>query len=119
VVKEFEKILLAEAENFHCDILVYLFMPDHCHILLEGKDEQSNVLKVINLFKQKTGFWLSKNRPQVYWQKDYWDHILRKEEDINTQVWYILGNPVRKELVTNLKEYLFKRSTVYNFNEWE
>ncbi|MDZ7623878.1 MAG: hypothetical protein U5J96_05445 [Ignavibacteriaceae bacterium] len=71
------------------------------------------------MFKKKTGFWLYKNKPDYKWQKDYYDHILRKEEDLETLIKYILNNPVRIGLVENWKLYKFKGSTVYNLDEWE
>jgi hypothetical protein len=37
-------------------------------------------------FKQRSGYWLSQNEIQEKWQKDFYDHILRKDEDIIRQV---------------------------------
>jgi len=48
----------------------------------------------------------------------FYDHILRKDEDIPKQINYILQNPVRKGLVKNWKDYPYKGSTLYNLNEW-
>jgi len=81
---------------------VYVYMPDHLHLILEGSDEKSNLLKAIYFFKQKTGFWLSKNMRQFCWQKDFYDHIHRKDEDLKKQIRYILDNPVRAGLVDHI-----------------
>jgi hypothetical protein len=43
---------------------------------------------------------------------------LRKEEDIKKHVMYILNNPVRKGIVENWKNYPYKGSTKFDFNEW-
>ena len=51
-----------------------------------------------------------KNRPEMGWQKDFYDHIMRTQEDIVAQVKYILDNPVRKGLVVNWEDYPFKGS---------
>jgi putative transposase len=93
---------------------LYLFMPNHCHILIEGKNEGSNLWKCIVYFKQKSGYWLSQNGYSERWQKDFYDHILRKEDDVKKQTLYILKNPVRKGIIDNWKDYHFKGST---FNE--
>lgn len=93
-------------------------MPDHAHVLLQGTDEDSDLWKCIVDFKQRTGFWLSQNKYSEEWQKDFYDHILRKEEDVVKHVRYILNNPVRKRIVENWKDYPFKGSTIYNFDEW-
>ena len=144
IFKEFEKILFDEidyssrirnkknvtspfmGEQTECDhegcgyeIPVYLFMPDHIHLIIQGKNEKSDVIEVINMFKQRTGFWFYQNSKNIRWQKDYYDHIIRNEKDIGNQVNYILYNPVRKGLVNYWKEYKYKGSTVHNFDEWE
>jgi REP element-mobilizing transposase RayT len=93
-------------------------MPDHVHFLLQGKTEFSSSLQVMYKFAQKTGFLLSKRFPQFKWQKDFYDHILRKENDLKRMIEYILLNPVRKEIVKDWREYPFKGSTIYNFDEW-
>ncbi len=119
VFYEFENILLKELKTKECDAYIYLFMPDHFHFILTGKNSNSNIKKCIDSFKQKSGFWLFKNLPQFKWQKDYYDHILRSNEDLITQIRYILNNPVRAGLVDYWKKYELKGSTIYNLNEWE
>lgn len=87
----------------------YCFMPDHVHFLLEG-DEGSNLIAMVKKFKQLTGYYYKKETGKGLWQKSYYDHILRKEEDIVQVVRYILENPVRKGLVRQAEEYPFSGS---------
>ncbi len=61
-------------------------------------------------YKQKTGFWLSVNKPGMKWQKDFYDHVIRTKEDMVTQVRYIQDNPVKKSLVSFWEDYPFKGS---------
>jgi REP element-mobilizing transposase RayT len=53
---------------------------------------------------------MSKNKPEIRWQKDFYDHVIRTNEDIAAQVRYILDNPVRKGLASSWEEYPFKGS---------
>jgi putative transposase len=115
----FERILLDQLIRYSCVALVYLFMPNHVHIILQGKNEKSNVLNAVRMFKQKTGYWLSQNKINAKWQKDFYDHILRDEKDFENQVYYVLNNPMRAGLVSYWKEYLFKGSSLYDLSEWE
>ena len=39
-----------------CAFPVYCFMPDHLHILAEGRDQGSDLKKFISVFKQRTSF---------------------------------------------------------------
>jgi REP element-mobilizing transposase RayT len=116
---QFESVLLKELVECNCSAYVYLFMPDHAHLVISGNDDHADIKKCLDRFKKKTGFWLSVNQPNYQWQKDYYDHILRKEEDLESLIKYILNNPVRIGLVENWKLYKFKGSTVYNLDEWE
>ncbi|MBI4548223.1 MAG: transposase [Ignavibacteriae bacterium] len=119
IVNEFVRILADVRKQYGCEIIVYLFMSDHCHIILQGMHGHAKPLDAIKAFKQKTGFWLARNFPHVRWQKDFYDHILRKDEDIRKHIQYVLQNPVRKGIVDDWKKYEFKGSTVYNFAEWD
>jgi putative transposase len=118
IVLPCSEILFAEARQWGCEVLAYVFMPDHCHILLQGKSERTDTLKAAESFKQKSGFWFSKYYHRVEWQKSFFDHILRTDEDTDKHMRYILENPVRKEIVKDWKEYPWKGSSVYDLNEW-
>lgn len=99
-------------------------MPDHCHLLLSGKSDTADAMNAVIAFpqdpsdKQRTGYWLSKKFRDVRWQKDFYDHVLRDPDEVEVQVKYILANPVRKHIVEDWKDYEFKGSTVYDFEEW-
>ena len=113
-----EDFLLSSLSKFGVAAHVYLFMPDHCHMLLEGKDLSADIRQCVIDFKQTSGYWFSKTDMTAQWQKDFYDHILRKDEEIEKHVRYILANPERKKLVANWKEYPYKGSTLYDFKQW-
>lgn len=119
IFQVFESLLIKELINHQCQAYVYLYMPDHVHLLLAGKEQYSDIKRCVDSFKQKSGYWLYKNLSEFKWQKDYYDHILRKEEEIKTQIDYILNNPIRAGLVEEWRNYKFKGSTVYSLDEWE
>lgn len=93
-------------------------MPDHCHLLVKGNNENSDVKSFIDRFKQKSGFWLAQNKPEFKWQKDYYDHILRDNEDLKNHLLYILNNPIREKLVDNRKDYNYKGSSCFDLDKW-
>ncbi len=119
IFKVFEKELLDALIENNCSAYVYLFMPDHLHLIIKGEHVNSNIKKAVESFKQKTGYWLNQNLLNIKWQKDYYDHIIRNEKDVQNQIRYILNNPVRADIIRNWKEYNFKGSTIFNLNEWE
>ena len=110
VINVFTDILGHVVVKNKCVIPVYCFMPDHQHMIITGTHEDTDLLKIVTEYKQKTGFWLSKNRIGIRWQKGFYDHIIKKNEDLSTQVRYILDNPVRKGIVSSWQEYSHKGS---------
>jgi len=86
------------------EVLAYCFMPDHLHLLLEAK-EGSTLIRFMKAFKQMSAYRYRRTFNQPLWQKEYYDHVLRKEEDVGTVAQYILQNPVRAGLVKSFQEY--------------
>ena len=95
-------------------------MPDHLHLLLEGETRDSDIKKLIAVFKQASGYQYGQNADQYFstaekpklWQPSFYDHVLRKEEALEEGTRYVLNNPVRKGLVKHYKEYEFSGSFV-------
>jgi len=117
VVFVFVALLTKSVKKYGCIVPVYCFMPDHIHLLVSGQSESSDAWAAVVLFKQETGFWLGKHRPEIRWQKDFFDHIIRREEDLGAQVRYIAGNPVRKGLVRDWREYPFTGAVGVDLND--
>jgi REP element-mobilizing transposase RayT len=92
----------------NCIVPVYCFMPDHQHLIIQGKKSDSDIWKAIAGYKQMTGFFMSQNKYGIKWQKGFYDRVIRKHVDLVTQVKYILDNPVRKGLVSSWQEYPFQ-----------
>jgi putative transposase len=93
-----------------CIVPVYCFMPDHQHIMITGTSSAADVWATLVSYKQKTGYWLSKNNLDFEWQKDFCDHVIKEREQVATQVRYLLDNPVRKGLARTWEEYPYKGS---------
>jgi len=109
-------MLKSLVDGLPCIIPVYCFMPDHQHLIVTGTDEQADTLAFIKKYKQKTGYWLSRNQT-AEWQKDFYDHVIRKEESLIGIVQYILDNPVRKGLVEHWDDYPFKGAVGFDLED--
>ena len=99
-----------------CVIPVYCFMPEHLHLIIKGMKESSDVRRVVSRFKQRTGYWFSKNS-QAAWQRDFHDHIVRDDESLANHVWYIVNNPVRRGLVERWENYAYTGSIGVDLRE--
>jgi putative transposase len=109
IKKEQIKILNSCCEKAGFSVWAYCFMPDHLHLLLIAK-ENSNLIKFVSAYKQFSGFGYKNKTGKNLWQKSFYDHILRKEENIPQVIKYILENPVRKGLVEYFADYPFSGS---------
>jgi len=83
-------------------------MPNHLHWIASGSDWHSDLLAMVAVFKQKTAFRAHQAGWSFAWQKDFWDRIIRSNEEYGNQVRYILRNPVRQGLCQNWIDWPFK-----------
>ena len=72
-------------------------MPDHVHALLSFPPSRNTVQQTITLWKRWTARQLG-----IEWQRDFFEHRLRSDERWREKADYILANPVRKGLVTDV-----------------
>lgn len=103
--------LFTSADKFDTEVSAWCLMPDHFHVLFQGRSSTADVWRAMTAFKQQTGFWLSRHRLGVRWQKDFYDHIVRSDESLETQMLYIAANPVRAGLVANWRDYVWMGGT--------
>jgi putative transposase len=87
-------------------LLAFCFMPNHFHLLVEGSDD-SDLAKFMKSFKQRSSHAYRQMTGQTLWQKSYYDHIIRNEDDKRESFLYILQNPLRAGLVENIEDYPF------------
>lgn len=76
--------------------LAYVILPDHLHMLMQpsGKSNFSQVMHSIksNFTHQ---YKIAKNIQSntSFWQKRFWDHVIRDENDLENHLYYIHDNP--------------------------
>jgi putative transposase len=86
----------------------YVLMPDHLHVFVALDDQR---IKLSDWMRSLKGVLSTKLReeeiPSPYWQKGFFDHVLRSQES-TTQKWeYIRDNPTRAGLVTRWNEWSY------------
>jgi putative transposase len=95
----------AEASEF--EVLAYVFMPDHLHLLVAGTSDTSRLPDFVKSFKQRTGYWFRQRWHQSLCQKSYYDHVLRRDEDLAVVAEYLAANPLNAGLVKDWQKYPF------------
>ena len=105
------KYLKQLREKYLFKVYVYCIMPDHVHLLLAPGDSGLAVSGIIQRFKSLTARSYNSNGGEgKLWQRYFYDHIVRKEEDLNRIALYILENPVRKRLAGYWKDWPYSET---------
>ncbi|MHC4561318.1 MAG: valine--tRNA ligase [Planctomycetota bacterium] len=81
------------------DLIAWCIMPNHVHAILRplGDHALSDILHSWKSFTSKEANSVLGELGQ-FWQEEYYDHLIRDEEDFNHQVNYVLGNPEKAGL---------------------
>ena len=81
----------------------YVIMPDHIHLILKISNDDKNgrmisaPTKTIMTVVGQTKRWVSKKIGFSVWQKSYFEHVIRDENDYIEKAQYILNNPLKWE----------------------
>jgi REP element-mobilizing transposase RayT len=84
------------------ELLCWVLMPDHVHLLVKLGSE-STLEQTVRTLKSSTSRLFPNQKP--FWQAGYFDRALRKEEDLKDAARYIVANPIRAGLVKSVREY--------------
>jgi REP-associated tyrosine transposase len=98
-------------------VLAYCYMPDHVHLLAEGKADDSDCLRFISRAKQFSGFHYKAKFRCRLWQRYSYEHTLRAEEQAVSVARYIVENPVRARLVKRVDDYPYLGSSEYTLEQ--
>jgi len=81
------------------DLIAWCIMPNHVHVVVHPFEDydlagilhswKSFTAKQVNTLLGETG---------TFWQEEYYDHLIRDEEDFKNQVNYVLENPEKADL---------------------
>ena len=85
-------------------------MPDHVHLALVpacGSEGPVPMAEIMQAIKGASAHRINKslNRRGRVWQEESFDRALRKEEQVQEKLFYMLENPVRAGLVSNPLDY--------------
>jgi putative transposase len=110
---------LRNVKKFHpFNMLAYVFLPDHFHLLIRvaggNFSEIMHSLKPNFTKAYKSVIGLSSVDSMKFWQKRFWDHIIRDDYDFENHLHYIHFNPVKHIYVTDPRSWKYS-----SYIEWE
>lgn len=101
--------IIIEAKNgLRHAVYVYCIMPDHVHILCSPLESGIAITRLAELVKSKlTRFLWKGGLSGSIFQRSFYDHIVREDDDLLEIIRYILDNPVRNDLANEWREYTY------------
>ena len=100
-------------------ILAYVILYDHFHFLIQPMGE-SNFSQIMHSLKPnftkayKKMLGLSASESMKFWQKRFWDHVIRDDRDLENHLHYIHFNPVKHGYVSDPRDW-----PESSYVEWE
>jgi putative transposase len=91
--------------NLHC----YTIMPNHVHMLCrmlpDETGEDYTLSYIMSKIKGISAYLINKElqRTGTFWQKNYYDHVVRNDIEFQNIIRYIVMNPVKANLVSDYK----------------
>jgi putative transposase len=120
-----KKCIKATMQNYPFEIEATVILPDHIHAIWTLPDEDSDFSTRWRLIKKRFSLQylhsltapLSdsriKKQEQGIWQRRFWEHLIRDDEDFNRHCDYIHYNPVKHGLVES--PGLWKHTSYHQF----
>jgi len=91
---------------FH--LFAYVIMPDHFHWIMQLPEENPNFSEVMHSIKRNLTWEFKKelglNHLQL-WQRGFWDHVIRDDDDLKNHFDYIHWNPVKHGYVEDPEDW--------------
>ena len=114
--------------RYQFDVVAGVVLPDHLHLVWSQPEADFDFGKRWSLIKRITGnllgdesatataekpFSRASRRERGLWQRRFWEHCIRDQDDLQAHVDYIHYNPVRHGLVSMAVDWPY--STLHRF----
>jgi len=103
-------------KNHPFKLLAYVILPDHFHFLMRVDDDHGDFSKIMHSLKRNFTInfkrFYSVENSATLWQRGFWDHIIRDENDLEKHFDYIHWNPVKHGYVKLPEDW---QQSTYNF----
>ncbi len=106
------RLVMQTAEERNIKLYAYCVMPDHIHLLFAASNNCS-ITDYVRIIKGRFSASCRNAGWEIRFQRSFYDHLLRKEDDIEEVSRYIIGNPVRARIKSVYGVYPYAGSMVY------
>lgn len=117
---ELLRAILRKVKEIHpFSMLGYVFLHEHFHAIIQptGESNFSDIMHSLkpNFTKEyKKLIGLNPSQSMKFWQKRFWDHVIRDDRDFENHLHYIHYNPVKHGYVADPRDWVDS-----SYIEWE
>jgi putative transposase len=109
-----------QTQNYNPFMMIaHCILPDHIHFIWQLPEDDADYSTRISVLKRRFSrnyvaqFGLPmpkdssrvKRREVTLWQRRFWEHLIRDEEDLNRHIDYVHFNPVKHGLVNRVGDW--------------
>jgi putative transposase len=110
--------ILEKVNEIHpFELQAYVMLPDHFHWLMKVDESSGNFSKIMHSIKRNftRNYKHSQNiqQPLTLWQRGFWDHVIRDEQDFGTHLDYIHWNPIKHGYVNKPEDWPYS-----SYKDW-
>jgi putative transposase len=112
--------ILQNVRELHPFLLLgYVFLFDHFHLIIQPTGE-SNFSDIMHSLKPnftreyKNLLGIPSSQTLKFWQKRFWDHVIRNDRDFENHLHYIHCNPVKHGYLKDPRDWKYS-----SYIEWE
>lgn len=117
-IAEFREAFAETKQFYPFETVGICVLPDHFHMIMQlpENDEayslriksiKHNFSKRLNTLHKTPNISKANRREAGIWQRRFWEHLIRDDEDLANHLDYIYYNPVKHGYVQSVKEWLF------------
>jgi putative transposase len=130
---QFVKILGQVRSRYRFQLLGYVVMPEHVHLVI-GEPKKGTPSQVLQVLKQRVSralrrrprntpsqlplpFWTTKSEAPAFWQRRFYDFNVWSSGKLKEKLNYMHLNPVQRKLVTHPRDWPWSSWTHYEKGE--
>jgi putative transposase len=111
-----EQFLRAGRENGFA-LAAYCFMPDHVHLVVDGRQDDADCKAYIKALKQYSNYYFKQARRETLLQRYGYERVIRTDVERALTIAYVVANPVVAGLVARAADYPFLGSEIYSIED--
>ena len=124
------KALKISIQKYQFKIEAICILPDHMHLIIKLNEKEDSTgpciqrlkSEFVKLLKRSSSVSFNHRSEADVWQRRFWEHILRDDNDYRRHVDYIHFNPLKHGLVKSVEDWpfssfhKFKKKGLYSDN---